>query len=51
MIGVAADSTVPALLGRAAAALDEHPQALIYGPVLSLPGPGEPGFVVPRGAR
>lgn len=38
-------------VGRAAAALDEHPQALIYGPVLSLPGPGEPGFVVPRGAR
>ena len=38
-------------VGRAAASLDEHPQALIYGPALSLPGPGEPGFVVPRGAR
>jgi phospholipid/cholesterol/gamma-HCH transport system substrate-binding protein len=38
-------------LGRSAAALDENPQALIYGPPLALPGPGEPGFVVPRGAR
>lgn len=38
-------------LGRAAAALDDNPQALIYGPALALPGPGEPGFSVPRGAR
>jgi phospholipid/cholesterol/gamma-HCH transport system substrate-binding protein len=38
-------------LGRSAAALDENPQALIYGPQLVLPGPGEPGFSVPRGAR
>lgn len=38
-------------MGRAAAALDENPQALIYGPPLVLPGPGEPGFVVPGGAR
>jgi len=38
-------------LGRAAAKLDENPQALIYGPPLALPGPGEPGFVVPGGAR
>ena len=38
-------------LGRAASTLDENPQALIYGAPLALPGPGEPGFVVPRGAR
>lgn len=38
-------------MGRAAATLDDNPQALIYGPALTLPGPGEPGFVVPRGAR
>lgn len=38
-------------MGRAAATLDDNPQALIYGPALALPGPGEPGFVVPRGAR
>ncbi len=38
-------------IGRAASGLDEHPQALIYGPPLNLPGPGEPGFAVPRGAR
>lgn len=38
-------------VGRAAATLDDNPQALIYGPALPLPGPGEPGFVVPRGAR
>lgn len=38
-------------MGRAAAVLDDNPQALIYGPALTLPGPGEPGFVVPRGAR
>ena len=38
-------------VGRAAATLDDNPQALIYGPALALPGPGEPGFVVPRGAR
>ena len=37
--------------GRSAAVLDENPQALIYGPQLVLPGPGEPGFSVPRGAR
>lgn len=38
-------------LGRAASTLDENPQALIYGAPLALPGPGEPGFVAPRGAR
>lgn len=38
-------------VGRAATTLDENPQALIYGPALVLPGPGEPGFVVPRGVR
>ncbi|MFN7712233.1 MAG: MlaD family protein [Curvibacter sp.] len=38
-------------LGRSAATLDENPQALIYGPPLALPGPGETGFVVPQGAR
>ncbi|MFN4351965.1 MAG: MlaD family protein [Hylemonella sp.] len=38
-------------VGRAATTLDDNPQALIYGPTLTLPGPGEPGFVVPRGAR
>ncbi len=38
-------------VGRAAATLDDNPQALIYGPALALPGPGEPGFVVPRGVR
>lgn len=38
-------------VGRAAATLDDNPQALIYGPALALPGPGEPGFVIPRGAR
>ena len=37
--------------GRSAAVLDENPQALIYGPPLLLPGPGEPGFSVPRGTR
>jgi phospholipid/cholesterol/gamma-HCH transport system substrate-binding protein len=37
--------------GRAAAMLDENPQALIYGPALVLPGPGEPGFVVPGSTR
>ena len=36
--------------GRTAALLDESPQSLIYGPPLLLPGPGEPGFVTPRGA-
>ncbi|MDZ4075283.1 MAG: MlaD family protein [Hylemonella sp.] len=38
-------------VGRAATTLDDNPQALIYGPTLTLPGPGEPGFVVPRGVR
>lgn len=38
-------------IGRAAATLDDNPQALLYGPPLVLPGPGEPGFVIPRGAR
>lgn len=38
-------------VGRAAAMLDENPQALIYGPALVLPGPGEPGFVVPGSTR
>ncbi len=37
-------------LGRAAATLDENPQALLYGAPPALPGPGEPGFVVPRTA-
>jgi phospholipid/cholesterol/gamma-HCH transport system substrate-binding protein len=34
-------------LGRAAATLNDHPQALIYGNPSTLPGPGEPGFSVP----
>jgi len=34
-------------VGRAAAALDENPQSLLYGAPLALPGPGEPGFVAP----
>jgi phospholipid/cholesterol/gamma-HCH transport system substrate-binding protein len=34
-------------VGRAAAALDENPQSLLYGTPLLLPGPGEPGFVAP----
>ncbi|MDP3701645.1 MAG: MlaD family protein [Hylemonella sp.] len=38
-------------LGRTAATLDDNPQALIYGPALGLPGPGEPGFAIPRGTR
>ena len=38
-------------VGRAAATLDENPQALIYGPPRATPGPGEPGFVVPGGGR
>lgn len=38
-------------IGRAAATLDDNPQALLYGPPLVLPGPGEPGFAIPRGAR
>lgn len=38
-------------VGRAASGLDDNPQALIYGPVLAPPGPGEPGFSVPRAAR
>lgn len=37
--------------GRTAAALDENPQALLYGAPQVLPGPGEPGFVIPRPAR
>ena len=37
-------------IGRAAATLDANPQALIYGSPPPLPGPGEPGFVVPRSA-
>ena len=38
-------------LGRVAGSLEEGPQSLIYGPPLELPGPGEPGFAVPRGVR
>lgn len=38
-------------VGRAAATLDENPQALIYGPPRATPGPGEPGFVMPGGGR
>ncbi len=38
-------------IGRTAAQLDDNPQALIYGPALPLPGPGEPGFAIPGGAR
>lgn len=38
-------------IGRTATLLDEHPQALIYGPPPVLPGPGEPGFVVPGSTR
>jgi len=38
-------------VGRAAATLDENPQALLYGPPRATPGPGEPGFVVPGGGR
>lgn len=38
-------------VGRAAATLDQNPQALIYGPPRATPGPGEPGFVVPGGGR
>lgn len=38
-------------IGRTAAQLDDNPQALIYGPALLLPGPGEPGFAIPGGAR
>jgi phospholipid/cholesterol/gamma-HCH transport system substrate-binding protein len=34
-------------LGRAAATLNDNPQALIYGSPSALPGPGEPGFVAP----
>ena len=38
-------------LGRAGVALEENPQALLYGPPRGLPGPGEPGFVVPGGGK
>jgi phospholipid/cholesterol/gamma-HCH transport system substrate-binding protein len=38
-------------LGRVAGALEDDPQGLIYGPSLELPGPGEPGFTLPRGVR
>lgn len=38
-------------MGRAAAPLDDNPQALIYGPPRLAPGPGEPGFTVPGGGR
>jgi len=34
-------------VGRAAGTLQDNPQALLLGPGLALPGPGEPGFVVP----
>lgn len=38
-------------LGRAGVAFEENPQALLYGPPRVLPGPGEPGFVVPGGGK
>jgi phospholipid/cholesterol/gamma-HCH transport system substrate-binding protein len=36
-------------LGRAAATLNDNPQALIYGSPPAVPGPGEPGFTAPAG--
>ncbi len=38
-------------LGRTAANLNENPQSLLFGTGAVPPGPGEPGFAVPAGAR
>lgn len=38
-------------LGRTAANLNENPQSLLFGTGAVPPGPGEPGFVQPAGAR
>ena len=38
-------------LGRTASRLDENPQSLLYGNGPIAPGPGEPGFAAPAGAR
>lgn len=38
-------------LNRAVNELTENPQALVYGQGRPLPGPGEPGFAAPGGAK
>ena len=38
-------------LGRTMRNIDENPQSLIYGGGPPRPGPGEPGFQPPGGAR
>jgi phospholipid/cholesterol/gamma-HCH transport system substrate-binding protein len=48
-----ADETSRAVrqLGRAANSIGDNPQSLIYGNGPVAPGPGEPGFVAPGGAK
>jgi phospholipid/cholesterol/gamma-HCH transport system substrate-binding protein len=38
-------------LGRAVTSINENPQSLIFGAGPVVPGPGEPGFVVPGAAK
>jgi phospholipid/cholesterol/gamma-HCH transport system substrate-binding protein len=38
-------------LGRTATAIGDNPQSLIYGAGAIAPGPGEPGFSAPGGAK
>ncbi|MDM0117409.1 MlaD family protein [Variovorax sp. J22R133] len=37
-------------LGRAAEGINDNPQSLLFGTGVTLPGPGEPGFVAPAAA-
>jgi len=36
-------------VGRAVSALSENPQSLLFGHGAAAPGPGEPGFIFPKG--
>jgi phospholipid/cholesterol/gamma-HCH transport system substrate-binding protein len=38
-------------LGRAVTNINENPQSLIFGAGPAVPGPGEPGFVIPGAAK
>ena len=38
-------------LGRTVTSIGDNPQSLIYGSGPIAPGPGEPGFVAPAGAK